>query len=151
MSGRIRLERWLDEEVAAFRAAIPSGEEERPLRHLCQALGWVYALDELFQESDASYVSARDVDTGGAILRGVRFARNRVFHQAIQPGHRQGSGFAFALGSNFGGLWFMWKPVSDLTGGRPDAKGKASYEAHMQGNDVGPTLDAVKDWFSKVR
>ncbi|TMQ13292.1 MAG: hypothetical protein E6J91_18720 [Deltaproteobacteria bacterium] len=147
MSGRVDLERWFDEEVSAFRTACSGGAE--PFKHLCQALGWAYALDEFFKDSDASYEGKRDADTDGAILRGLRFARNRVFHQALQPIRHQGTGFPFPLSSPFGS-WFTWKPASQLTAGRPDPRGKQIYETRMQNKDVNPTLDATRAWFLKV-
>jgi hypothetical protein len=147
MSGRVHLERWFDEEVAAFRTACSNAED--PLKRLCHALGWAYALDEFLKDSDPTYESKRDADTDGAILRGLRFARNRVFHQALQPIHLQGTGFPFPFSSPFGSH-LVWKPASQLAAGYPDHKGKQVYETRMQNQDVNPTLDATKTWFSKI-
>lgn len=121
--------RGLREAATRFEDASRGGDSEATFLPLFEALNWTVSLDERLGYPRSP------------VLRGLRYARNRVHHQwadalEITPGR----GLPFALPTILGD----WSWRQSLPPGR-DSRGEAEYEAYLAGRAARATLNSVSD------
>jgi len=114
---------------------------------LGETLMWIAARDELLWHMDG-YKQRRDADHNGAVLLGLRLARNAVVHGAVlfQVVRVDGVGMYPFGQCAFGRLAFsadlrrcVWVPrTSFLAGPRTESRPKqeVNYDAHVAGREL---------------
>ena len=123
---------------------------------LFEALNWAVALDDVIGETwrpagEPEPFTWRSRVTGGELMDGVRYARNRVHHQwadALRLEHRDGGILPF------GGHSWLWRPFHELPlpdDSRPDRRGQQAYHDMVDNDDrVAYTLSDLNDVFAQV-
>jgi hypothetical protein len=118
---------------------------------LSEAMWWAVSVHEGFIEvGGQDYQKMRD-EPGGRLLRGAKFARNRLGHQR-----------ALAVERVEGQMWpvtwpmrwfeFVWRPAAELP--PPDQLRPAElacYENYLAGKPAWQTLDSCAVWFEHCR
>lgn len=108
-----------------------------------ECLYWATTLDERLREDWPHKTRWYDDVAGGELMRGVRFARNRVHHQWA---HAIGVDEADdGLTEEFAHLQIRW--LWPLPPGRPDNEGEATYEKRLKGTYVFETLGSLQESF----
>lgn len=122
---------------------------------IANSIVWACVIDEALAEHLGQlYKDARETDSKGRVLDGLRLARNAILH-----------GQTFALNSGqpfpedfpqFSGPP-VWKSYVELTEDwTPRNKGpaqdrlRATYEAEVAGRDIGAPLWDAREWLGKV-
>jgi hypothetical protein len=117
-----------------------------------EAVSWAVALDAALERSRDNYTTARQSNSDGQTVRGMKFVRDQVHHAD------ELYDFVF-LGAVFGGLHGMragwvWKQLGEIEPpltSKSRKRGKSlGYDAHLGGKAlVDPLLDANR-WFSSL-
>jgi hypothetical protein len=74
-----RLRSAVDSSSSRLVAAAGGDDEQAMFNALGEWVGWVCALDTLF-EGTPNYKSRRNNDDDGTLLRGLRYVRNQILH-----------------------------------------------------------------------
>jgi hypothetical protein len=155
-SRRIRLA------LVGFRDAKSRHHEARTVRDVdhaytsvVEAAMWVIAInDQLTTLYSQSYESARNRDPYGAVIQGVRWARNRHAHQLpVTVDEDQTPFFGGGKGIFSLSVGMRWRKVSELpppNPKHPDETGERMYRTHLEGQNTGKTLDRCDRWFSEL-
>jgi len=119
---------------------------------LTEALWWAVSVDEGFRDLyGEAYERARDEDYRGQVLRGARFARNRLGHQRALA-IRRTDGLVSPLVSPMRANEFVWRPIGELPEpGQPDPNGAEMYRRHLIGKPARVTLDSCAQWFGHAQ
>jgi len=141
-------------------AAIPAGVDPPGLfAPAGEAILWIAALDDLLRRSDPTYEVRRAVDPGGALLPGIRYARNALTHgntvaavAFLRPGSQPGM---MVLGvSQLGTLSrFEWMECSHI--GHTPRKTRTSasearcFDHHLAGNGLIGSLTSAFDFLRR--
>jgi hypothetical protein len=105
-------------------------------------------LDDLLRAADARYERRRNRDADGALLGGIRLARNAVVHGVDVVGVTRTTGSAMggvAIGGTFAGTQIgsiCWLARSSIpfTPNTAAQQQKASYDSELSGKQMRPTL-----------
>jgi hypothetical protein len=118
-----------------------------------EAVMWLAALDDLLRHSDAQYELRRSLDPGGALLPGIRFARNVLTHghavagvTALRPGSELGMLMlgVSQLGTVSRVSWVERSQIPHIVRkARTSVSEEQSYEQSLAGRDPVPTLQAA--------
>src|SRR5579875_3623481 len=106
-----------------------------------EAMMWVVAMDDHLR-ADPAYVSRRDGDVGGRIVRGLRWARNAAVHQLVSVHVTPPQGMTFPMTFP---LTFeraaTWRPRTEISGvHRRQPDNEAAYDSAIAGQPVQQTL-----------
>jgi hypothetical protein len=74
-----RLRSAIDSASARLSTAAGADDEQKMFDALGECVGWVSALDALL-EGTPGYMSQRNNDNEGRLLRGLRYVRNQILH-----------------------------------------------------------------------
>jgi hypothetical protein len=152
-------DQWLADntEVIGERAGPqPEHVELRLHQHAASVLTWTRALDDLCDGDPEPLLTYRSVRPPMApLLHGARYACNRSVHQllTLTRVHRV-MRFPLTPSMIFNTYGtFRWVPekLLPLPGSeRPSqASSRAEYVATMAGQEIGPTLQQLRDWFEQ--
>ncbi len=136
---------------ASQRVALDAGDGESLLPALGETLMWIVALEDLLKSASHAYVKQRDAPDG-AVLPGIRYARNAIVHGelVVSPVHAHGGAMlgaavlgTFALGEGPSIRWSSRAEVG-FTPARPGSAGvkqqEQSYDREFAGGAVLPPL-----------
>lgn len=153
----MRLRRFFDQERAGLWQVDEENTEvyERTVKDACHAVSWAIALDDTFI-ADAELGTYRDLRNSICpALVGVRFARNKALHAAMEIAHAAGGVLVGApLGASLSQL--AWKsaaaypPRVSAADEARDAGYRVAYEQHLQGQLVAVTLEQCARFFDTV-
>jgi hypothetical protein len=121
--------------VGRFQGAATADSAEDAFHALFEALSWAASLDELLGFPDDS-----------PVLRGLRFARNRVHHQWANALWLDPGGAEFPMRLPFAFFEWRWRGAEQLPPGR-NVRGRPVYQQHLAGRPARRSLDAVADYF----
>lgn len=113
------------------------------------ALMWMCALDESFWP-DAGYEKARDVDTDGQVIPGLRRARDAVVHQLTQTNEHGGLEYPLFGGTGTLNYPDRWVDLGRL--GPPASKSprlglqERMYQTHVAGQTILRPLLRARNW-----
>ena len=145
----------LREAFARLDRAREAQLEQHVANAAVEAAMWITALDDLSSEASGDrkgYRTRRDAHPDGAVILGLRWARDRGVHSVIADHHwepREGFKFPIVFPAATEQVWHVtWGPPSKSS--RPDAKLIEAYETHCSGNEVSSTLIAAARWFGMV-
>jgi hypothetical protein len=167
---------FLELEYEGFRAAELRYREETntrdqlsPLVPLAEALWWAVSIDEGLKKLNTGYAALLESDPMGPVMRGLRYARNRIGHQrALVIKRRWFETFSQTADGrwvetfeqNAEGRWvekfqqdFAWRRLEELPGPPPrqgDPQGAAGYESRLQGCWARDTLDECNRWLESA-
>jgi len=109
-----------------------------------QGIGW---------KNRGAYREARNKDTSGRVLRGVRFARDRCGHQlalaALEAGLRAPLRFP-----NTPGAFFRWRPSDELPLPTDEKRREQAekireyYDTWLAGRPAIMTVESAAKWFA---
>jgi len=125
---------------------------EIALKSVGQALLWACSLLEYYTKNLNGYMEFRDNDKASGVVKGIRYARNRVLHQFIQLLHITGGATLPAiLPAPF--FEIEWKPFEELP--EPDKGFKneelaESYRNHLENTPVRFTFDELSSFFRRL-
>jgi hypothetical protein len=106
---------------------------------------WTCALDDLLRKMDPTYEGRRDADSGGRILRGMRWARNQGVHQLVAL-HRDGGGLTFPMTFPatfpFAPVWLERSEAARKAKSQPN--NELAYDRYVAGHLVSATLTEVQ-------
>ncbi|MEY9860204.1 hypothetical protein ABH935_005840 [Catenulispora sp. GAS73] len=124
---------------------------ERVVIPLAEAMWWAVSIDEGFTELCAADYEKLSGETGALVLRGARYARNRLGHQrALAVESVNGITPPFTPPVRM--FEFVLRPAATLPApGRPDPHGLANYERYLSGMPARQTLDTCAAWFETCR
>lgn len=123
---------------------------------LFETLNWSVALDDVIGETwrpdgNREGLEWRTRVTGGELMDGIRYARNRVHHQwadALWHEHHDGGVLPF------GGHSWLWRPLDELPSpskGRASTRGQDAYRDMLaRDSRVAYTLTDLREVFSRV-
>jgi hypothetical protein len=139
----------LDEARARLQATRGHAAKFIPLS---EALYWIGVLDELLRD-DPGYESERQQHPAGAVIPGLRYARNFHTHQAVATTTMHGGGmtlpFTLPLAIEPGHV--VWRKTSELPAPSKRSKNtqvqKQSYDAHLSRRDPAHTTEQASLWF----
>jgi hypothetical protein len=145
------------EALDRFQAALESTDPEDTFLPLFEVLNWAAAIDDRFAADFApdglANMPRRGWEkrvTGEEVVRGVRFARNRVHHQwALAVDLRA----AASSDRTTRFMVWVWRPVDELPEPdprHPDKRGQPLYETHLADKPVEPSLIALEETFKLV-
>jgi hypothetical protein len=128
--------------LARFTASADRRDEPRErFIPLFETLHWAVAI--------MNYSGDESPELDDDLLRGLRFARNRVHHQLAEAIEPRDVPFASVVTNRRGGsriiapptvlAWF-WKPPDQLPAGRKDRKGEEAYRLHLADKRVEEAL-----------
>ena len=136
---------------------------------LFEALNWAVVIDDFIREHWTENGRRlgwrwRQRVPNGALMDGVRFARNRVHHQwamAISLEHLPATGAHAPRGADEPPFAWAWRSVEDLPSPHPEEHkklganalaahehGHAMYKAELAGQPVRATLAGLNDLFA---
>ncbi|RKS76502.1 hypothetical protein BZB76_1858 [Actinomadura pelletieri DSM 43383] len=125
---------------------------------LTEALWWTVTVDDGFEARVANlgaFRQARNADTDGKTVRGLRWVRNRCGHQrALAADYGGGISYPRSLPKAFPAWTFRWRPVAELPSPPSSVNDKAleaEYVQHLAGQPAAETLDAAARWFEAER
>lgn len=109
-----------------------------------EASMWMLALDEHLRASDPTYEQRRDSDTGGQILRGLRWARNAAVHELVEI-HDTRTGKTAPVPASFElASWCQRNSVCGQLTSQP--KNEAAYDRYVAGEPVQVSLGRAQDF-----
>jgi hypothetical protein len=118
---------------------------------LSEAMWWAVSVHEGFIEvGGQDYRRMRD-EFGGRVLRGAKFARNRLGHQRALAVERV-DGIILPAAPPFRMFEFVWRPAAELP--PPDRlipTELACYENYLAGKPARQTLDSCAAWLEHCR
>jgi hypothetical protein len=151
---RTRLFAFFTQEVEAYIDVYRSKDEDGVLKALCHALFWACALDEwLKRRHPSSHEGFVKSDPDGEVMKGLRYARNRVVHQFQQLLYL-GSGPSFPIRLPVVFFEYKWKPSARLPPPDlkyPQADLRAAYDARLARKAARHTLSQVRQFFGRAR
>jgi hypothetical protein len=133
---------------------------------LTEALWWTVSADDGFAEladsgaiatwpSKSDYHAARNADTSGRVLAGLRYARDRCGHQLALIAVEDGLRFPFRL-PNATGQAFRWRPSAQIPQPRePGRQNQAqrwrpSYDSLLAGRPAAMAVESAANWFASA-
>jgi hypothetical protein len=150
----VRAHRLTDAADAAVKRASTSAQL---FSSLGEVLMWLIALEDLLVGADGEYRSKRDADPDGAVLPGIRYARNAVVHGAEVTSTVYSSGGSMFGAAVFGAAYFGEGPSTGWSGrssigytppkprspqqGALVRQQEQSYDDEIAGQAVTPPLD----------
>jgi len=132
-------------------------ENFQVLAAIAEACWWIASLDErLGGLEKAPYSRARDADTRGAVIPGIRWARNRHTHDLIATG--DGHVRPFVSDEPRGVLYiskaYRWRTAESMnlagdsvTRGRGD---RQRYVDTLVGKKIRPSLEGAHAWLTEA-
>jgi len=150
-----RLNKFFNEEVDNFLMATRlDRNSDVALKSVGHTILWACALDEFYKKSyPDSYDEICKQDEEFEIVEGVRYARNRAVHQFPQLLYIA-DGAALPAFLPLPLFEIKWRSVTDLP--KPD-KGyehkelQAFYITHLENKPVRHTMQALKNYFERIR
>jgi len=119
-----------------LRVSMGQSDRDHIFAAATEAAMWIVALDKYLEEHDPDYVTRRDSDPDGHIVRGLRLARNCAVHDLVAV-HKA---VHTAETSTPPALVAVWKPLEPP---RKQEDNLAAYEEHVCGKSVDQTLQAA--------
>jgi hypothetical protein len=132
------------EAVARFRMALrpDGGDVDRAYLSCSEAVAWMQTLDEVLRQEDRTYEDRRDSDSGGQVLRGLRYVRNVALHSAMSLQNTTGRhGYTIAR-------WHLREEIDLSEYVRPQENNEQNYDQHVAGRDVLETLELAREFCS---
>lgn len=140
--------------------------EDNRFAPMAEALLWIDLIDTAFYMDDKEpYKKACDEWQDGVLVRGLRYARNRLTHDVMVYGMHGmkwedgafDSGFSKAF--DIGMPKWRWRRVDDLGPFEPNnewqkqqnAKLEAIYRKHLEAKEVEPILEAAANFLRRYR
>lgn len=124
---------------------------------LFESLNWAVALDEYVSENwfpdgvSLKWKWRDHVDgEGGEIVRGVRFARNRVHHQWADAVRCSTGGFQFPIVAPIVSHEWCWRSADSLPTSDKNS-GIKQYETHLSQRPVRTTLSALRSVYWAIQ
>lgn len=129
---------------------------------LAEALWWIVSLDDGFEKlasegtgwtTKEAYREARNNDTSGRVLVGLRYARDRCGHQLAMASLEDGLRPPFRF-PNTPGTFFRWRPSGQLpqpaesTRHEQADRIRSKYDLWLAGRPVEMTVNAAAEWFT---
>lgn len=131
---------------------------------LTEALWWTVSADDGFADladsgaiaswpSKADYRAARNRDTSGRVLAGLRYARDRCGHQLALVAVEDRLRFPFGL-PNTTGQAFRWRPSAQIPQpAEPGRQNQAqrwrpSYDSLLAGRPAAMAVESAAMWFA---
>jgi hypothetical protein len=109
---------------------------------------WFCALDDLLEQMETeTYAKRRDADSGGRVLRGLRWARNQGVHQLMSL-HRIAGGLTFPMTfpARFD-IHAVWLERSETAPrARRQPSNEVPYEQYVAGRSVAETIGAAQQF-----
>lgn len=138
-----------------FRDAAKARDPEETYIPLAEALNWAIALDDRVIEYWAPEGrvlgwSWRQRVPHGDIVRGVRWARNRVHHQWVDAVALDDGGVQLPVTLPTGFFEWAWRPAADLPLGEND-RDRDAYKRTLEGTPARFTLDALEQTYAFLR
>lgn len=115
---------------------------------LGSALLWVCALDEAFW-TQADYEQRRDSDGDGAVIPGLRRARDAVTHRLVQPSAEGGLEYPLGATLSYPDVWVPLASLGPSTSRRAPQQDR-SYVAEVQGRRVLEPLLRARRWLARA-
>lgn len=109
---------------------------------------WICALDEFLMDRDTLYVTRRDADPGGCIVRGLRWARNAGIHHLVDVHDIKGDlTFPMEVPASIPAIQARWKRRNNVNAAlRQQQKNERAYDDHLADKPVQETLDSAFDF-----
>jgi hypothetical protein len=149
------LECFFLSQLIGYANASRENQKGVALMHLSHAVFWTRALDERFEKDLASgYDTFRKSHKLGPIIRGIRYARNRVVHQFPELFYVTDGSAAFPLEMPAMFFEYRWRPRASLPApdpNYPDHDGASAYEQHLENHPVRHALRAADHFFMEAR
>jgi hypothetical protein len=149
--------RGYDQAFARFGVAAKGRDPGPAFQALFESVNWAHALDEVIGEvwqprGLPQGFEWRRCISGGEVMDGVRFVRNRLHHQwadalRLDEGRRYPRTYPLVYFS------WVWRPVEDLPTPDPrrsDQVGRAAYAELLAGHSAEGTLIALTEVFARV-
>ena len=117
---------------------------------LAETLLWIDLIDTAFRKDDGDkYVEARKEKPGGILVRGLRYARNRLTHDVMVYGMHeiQYEGGDFNVGTP---TW-RWRIVDDLPTYTWAKEIQDIYKDELEGKEVEPILNDAANFLRLYR
>ena len=147
---------------ALKRLEAASATAEEMFISLSEALWWAVSVDDGFEDlarNDQSYrpnvgdyQAARNNDTEGQVLRGLRYARNRCVHQRASVTSAWSPTVTALMKKGDGLPSISWRKSADLPSPDPRFENKtlrAEYDRLLAGWAADEALWAAKIWFEQ--
>lgn len=149
--------RGYEQALDRFRAAATGRDPDPAFYALFESLNWAHAIDDLIgevwrPEGKRQGFAWRGWMSGGEVVDGVRYVRNRLHHQwadalVLEEGRRYPRRHPLVY------FTWAWRPVEDLpkpNKKRRDPNGRVAYAELLAGQPADVTLLALADVFTRV-